>query len=335
MLISLEQLKHENKGKKTEKSRRFRKSKIGIPEKAEKTEAAQATGAGGAAEPEARATGAATGAAAAPAAGATPGATATRDTGAATQEPALGSSSEEIPEMYRSQAVDGENALVGAGSKEETQTTRSESKLKSWIRNRRRGSRQSNAPSEEPEERAQREPTRSASTAEGFSRDRADSRGTALSSHPITGNDLDEMQRRRSVASPEGNTAAAVAAAAQAPSKEGKSAAKEGSGEQKRSSLRSGLKKMVSRNDQSHDSGKPESKTNGVSSQEGGGVAAAAIGDAGVNRRGSYVPDTHQAAIPGREDLRNSAVEQGLPVPTGIGKQTSHGTRESRFSEDL
>lgn len=222
---------------------------------------------------------------------------------------------------------------------QDTQSTRSGgSRLKSWIRNRRRSSRQSSfvgqphMPGEYPDERSSREPTRSASTTEGV-RVREDSRGAALSSHPITGTDLSEMQRRRSVATPEGNMAAAEAAASQSPAKEDKV-------ETPKRSFVSGFKKMTKKNDQTNGSitssaSQPEIKTNGVSSQEGGGVAAAAIGDAGVNRRGSYVPDAHQASIPGREDLRNSAVEQGLPVPTGIGKQTSHGTRESRFSEDL
>ena len=217
--------------------------------------------------------------------------------------------------MYPSQSIGGENELVTAPPKEQKVTPKSESKFRNWFR-RNRGSRRSSVPDEpQPkEERAPREGNRRASTTEDAAvRVREDSRGAALASHPITGEELNEMQRRRSVASTTEENA-------------GQSAAKDSSGDQRRSSFfRSNLKKMVSRNDH-------EPKTNGAADpSEGTAAAAAATGDAPAS------PSMlHRASIPEREDLREYAAEQGLPIPPArIGKQTSHGTRESRFSEDL
>lgn len=240
--------------------------------------------------------------------------------GAAAETPAdeAPSSGEEIPEMYRSQTAEGDNGLVTAPPKEPKTTPKSESKIKNWFR-RSRGSRRSSVPSEQQStERVPREPNRRASAAEDATlRVREESRGAALSSHPITGEELNEMQRRRSVVSTnDEDTRQSVPA-------------KDGSGGHRRSSFfRSGLKKMVSSRsgNTSH-----EPKTNGASGHQEGTAAAAATGE------GDASPSLlRQASIPEREDLRDYAAEQGLPVPpSGIGKQTSHGTRESRFSEDL
>ncbi|KAI9039086.1 uncharacterized protein KD926_009954 [Aspergillus affinis] len=75
--------------------------------------------------------------------------------------------------------------------------------------------------------------------------------------------------------------------------------------------------------------GLQEAKTDGVEPQ-------------GHEAQGEPVPIEHTAAddlydrSPERDGLRDSAADQGLPVPPAIGKRLSNGTgRESRFSEDL
>ena len=78
---------------------------------------------------------------------------------------------------------------------------------------------------------------------------------------------------------------------------------------------------MASRNNR-------ESKPNGRTEGAAGGESQVA---GSSEAKGTSTAD--------REGLRDSAAEQGLPVPPAIGKQTSNGTgagtRESRFSEDL
>lgn len=205
--------------------------------------------------------------------------------------------------MYRSQNPEGENGVVVTAAAAEPAApakappSKPESKLRSWFKGRRRASPVQKEP-------AQKEPSRTASTADAAVR--RDSRGAALGSHPITGDELVDMQRRRS------SLASATEEGAQS------SGAKENEEGKRPSRLRSSLIKMASRN--------KEAKTNGH-----GGAAAGGESQAAAEAKDSSTAD--------REGLRDSAAEQGLPVPPAIGKQTSNGTgagtRESRFSEDL
>lgn len=218
------------------------------------------------------------------------------------------------PEMAPAQAVGGP-VVSGAAPKEAPKEAppKPESKLRNWFKSRRRAGRRSSGnvadqPAKPSNQQATtrettRETTRAASTTEGGApSSRNDSRGQALSSHPITGDELTDMQRRRSVAST---------------AEEGSESATNG----KRSSrMRSSLMKMVSRNNH-------EAKANGASNHEGTSRRASEVAEPSQARRTSNVD---------RGELRDSAVEQGLPVPPNIGKQASNGTaRESRFSEDL
>ncbi|KAJ5623756.1 hypothetical protein N7510_000065 [Penicillium lagena] len=133
-------------------------------------------------------------------------------------------------------------------------------------------------------------------------------RGAALSSHPVTGADLEPHDNRTS-----GNNASNVEGRSMSPTEEEavqppSPAPQNGGG--KKSRLRRSFMKSVSRNTQ-------ESKTNGVTKQSSEGSQA--------------LSESKSRDVQG---LRNSAVEQGLPVPPALGEAPSTG-RESRFSEDL
>lgn len=230
---------------------------------------------------------------------------ATGAVGTAAEKPSAEDTSENLPEMYRSQTAEGENGVVVTGAAAEPAApakappSKPESRLRNWFKGRRRAS-------PRPKEPAQKEANRTTSSADAAVR--RDSRGAALGSHPITGDELVDMQRRRS-------------SLASAPEEGAQSGAKE-TGEGKRPSrLRSSFIKMASRNNR-------ESKTNGHAGGAAGGESQAAEPS---EAQGTSTAD--------REGLRDSAAEQGLPAPPAIGKQTSNGTgagtRESRFSEDL
>lgn len=303
-LTLLESLKKEPKSKKSKRSRAQKPP----------TEKAEATGA----------VGAGTGAGAGAGAGAEPEASADTTT-----------SGEDLPEMYRSQTAEGENGLVMPSAvPEEAQPRRSESKLKSWFRGRRRtgrgsrGRRATETAKEQPQKETNTIPatgagagTGTAEAAEGTESaeeveatgGRERSRSAALSSHPITGDELNEMQRRRSSV-----LSANDEAPRRPPTKEN------GNGNRRSSWFRNSLMKSFSRNG--------ESKTNG------NGVAAAGA----TSRNGSKNPEAaepsnaRQASTADRDELRESAADQGLPAPPAIGKEASNSTaRESRFSEDL
>ncbi|KAJ5820569.1 hypothetical protein N7474_006160 [Penicillium riverlandense] len=132
-------------------------------------------------------------------------------------------------------------------------------------------------------------------------------RGAALSSHPVTGADLEPHDTRHS-----GNNVGNVEGRAMSPTEEETveppPAQQNGGG--KRNRLRRSFMKSVSRTTQ-------ESKTDGVTKDSGEGSQT--------------LSDSKSRDVQG---LRNSAVEQGLPVPPALGEAPSTG-RESRFSEDL
>ncbi|KAB8230682.1 uncharacterized protein BDW43DRAFT_284436 [Aspergillus alliaceus] len=209
--------------------------------------------------------------------------------------------------------------------------TRTESKLKTWFS--KLGSRRPNsgtgeapkvagadqeAPAEMAEEtiRAAEGPNEPAETAEADEVTDDDERGAPLRSNPVTADDLQVMQRN----SVHEGTLEGVGSEGQV-AQQGTRETSEHNGD-KRSRLKFRLSQMVSRNSQ-------DTKTNGVT-------------DYGKETEGGSAPVEHTAAdeLPShttdRDELRESATEQGLPTPPAIGKRTSDGTgRESRFSEDL
>lgn len=208
--------------------------------------------------------------------------------------------------------------------------TRTESKLKTWfskLGGRRPSSGTGEAPkvagadqetpSDMAEEtiRAAEGPNEPAETAEADVTD-DNERGAPLRSNPVTADDLQVMQRN----SVDEGTLEGVGSEGQVAQQETRETS-EHNGD-KRSRLKFRLSQMVSRNSQ-------DTKTNGVT-------------DHGKETEGGSAPVEHTAAdeLPShstdRDELRESATEQGLPTPPAIGKRTSNGTgRESRFSEDL
>ncbi|KAJ5672383.1 hypothetical protein N7507_001510 [Penicillium longicatenatum] len=127
---------------------------------------------------------------------------------------------------------------------------------------------------------------------------RPESRGAALSSHPVSGNDLDQGEPARNGSLDVGktNTFSDSSAGSVEP-------ATNGHAKSRRERFKKTFLKSVSRTDDTKINGSgtvPETKVQGT------------------NIRG----------------LRDSAVDQGLPVPPVLGESASAG-RESRFSEDL
>ncbi|KAJ5585292.1 uncharacterized protein N7459_005092 [Penicillium hispanicum] len=136
---------------------------------------------------------------------------------------------------------------------------------------------------------------------------RSEPRGAALSSHPYTGDDLDQGQPVRNSNSFE------VANTSNAESTGSPHAEQNGNGNSKRSRLRRSFLRGFSRNDQ-------EPKTNGATHEAD-------------SRQGSEAASEPKKTTE-LQGLRDSAIEQGLPVPPVIG-ETASVRRESRFSEDL
>jgi hypothetical protein len=127
---------------------------------------------------------------------------------------------------------------------------------------------------------------------------RPESRGAALSSHPVSGNGLDQGEPARNGSLDVGktNTFSDSSAGSVEP-------ATNGHAKSRRERFKKTFLKSVSRTDDTKINGSgtvPETKVRGT------------------NIRG----------------LRDSAVDQGLPVPPVLGESASAG-RESRFSEDL
>ncbi|RHZ62658.1 uncharacterized protein CDV56_105829 [Aspergillus thermomutatus] len=192
---------------------------------------------------------------------------------------------------------------------------RRESRLKTWFRGR-VGRRPNGTERQSPREiEGEKESAASTGFAGGAALAEIDSRGAALRSHPVTGNDLVAMQHRMSVDQGSlGNEA----------TRRGSSGIAE-SGENRRSSrLRSSFMKIVSGGSHDH-------RTNGVSKpSDERQTPSEPAEESGVrNIAGS------NASTVTKEELRESATDQGLPMPPAIGKHATNGSRESRFSEDL
>ena len=226
-------------------------------------------------------------------------------------------------------------AVVDAGSTEPI--TKTESKLKTWfskLGGRRpsagtgeapkvaEGNRETPSTAVEETVQAAEGPNESVETAETADAtdlaevDGDNERGAPLRSNPVTADDLQEMKRK----SMDAGTLGATKSGGQAV-EPGSKESPEQNGD-KRSRLKSRLSQMVSKNSQD--------KTDGIS-------------DHNKEADEGSVPVEHTAAdeLPShateRDELRESAADQGLPVPPAIGKRASNGTtgRESRFSEDL
>lgn len=238
--------------------------------------------------------------------------------------------------MTRSQSAQVDGGVVAAAPAEAAparpQPTTG-AKLRSWFRDR-LGRRVSES-AQEPAKVTPEEMEGTARPAEGaavVAED--DSRGAALSSHPVTGDDLAQMQngdRRPSMA----QSLAQQHSAREHPTQNGGNY---------RSGTRTNLMRIVTR---SADSGEREPATNGVP-RGGDGDASSTRREREETETETGAPDNthheahhhgaeHPAPTAEREDLRESAAEQGLPAPPGMGERGSHSSaaRESRFSEDL
>ncbi|RMJ22322.1 hypothetical protein PHISP_06802 [Aspergillus sp. HF37] len=240
-----------------------------------------------------------------------------------------------VPEMTRSQTADGGAVADGKPAKA---PARSESKLKTWLRDhmgrreapqpQKETSEQQEPSKETPEQQGpskempeqqgpskempeQQEPSRPSEAATGMD----ESRGTALGSHPVTGHDLAQMQsgRRRPSTAPD------LAPQPSAEERPEPSGAGIGTG--------TSAMPIVPPSD----SQKPA--TNGVTSHDDDDARPVPpVPDS--SHHGLHHHDAERAQQ--RGDLRERAAEQGLPPPTGVEEAGSHSTaRESRFSEDL
>ncbi|KAJ5257273.1 hypothetical protein N7478_013377 [Penicillium angulare] len=185
---------------------------------------------------------------------------------------------------------------------------RADSKLKTWFRD--RLVRRSSGPVRVYPHQPGPEYNRSESSI-GFSggaalTGRPESRGAALGSHPVSGDDLDQSEPARN-----GSLDVNKTKSTSDDSNGSFEFETNGNRKSKRMSFRKTFLRSPSRTD--------EPKTNGASH--------------GFFSRNSDVPETK---VHGTDltNLRESATDQGLPVPPILGESTSTG-RESRFSEDL
>lgn len=192
---------------------------------------------------------------------------------------------------------------------------RSESRLKTWLRDhmgRREAPPQAQKETPEPQKEApeQREPSRPSEAATGTN----ESRSAALSSHPVTGHDLAQMQsgRRRTSTAPD-----------LAPQPSAEERAETG-----------GTGTSAVRTVSPSETQEPEPATNGVTSHHDNDDARSVPPVSDSGHHGVHHHDAEHTQQ--RGDLRERAAEQGLPSPPEVREAGSHSTaRESRFSEDL
>lgn len=218
-------------------------------------------------------------------------------------------SSDERPSIVRSHTAHEDAAAGGPGvdamhTIRPITSPRADSKLKTWFRDRlvRRTSGPVRVYPNQPG------PEFNTDSEGGFTggaalTGRNEPRGAALSSHPITGEDLDQATRNGN-----GNGTGSGNEANQSPTEESTVSQLDennvsGNGESKRQRLRRSFMKTISR------------------SSQGNGVN-------GHSRQGS---ESKGAELSG---LRDSAHDEGLPAPPTLREALSMG-RESRFSEDL
>ncbi|KAH2506674.1 hypothetical protein KXW70_009571 [Aspergillus fumigatus] len=232
----------------------------------------------------------------------------------ATTEAATQAEAPVIIDTAQPQPAEDEAKIVALGTagEEEHRLERRESRLKSWFKG--RVGRRSNGAEHESLREGEGEGARTG-FAGGAALAGTDSRGAALGSHPVTGNDLATVQQRMSVDEGSlGNDA----------TRRGSSGVAEQTGENRKPSrLRSSFMKIVS-------GGSQDNKTNGVSKPSDDHRTASEPAEIGVRN-----PEGSNASTATKEELRESAAEHGLPAPPAIGKHATNGSRESRFSEDL
>lgn len=182
---------------------------------------------------------------------------------------------------------------------------RADSKLKTWFRD--RLVRRSSGPI--PVYPNQPGPENNTESEVGFTggaalAGRSEPRGVALSSHPFTGSEAD-------TASYDDNNGDVAQTNAEEPTQAYGNGNGNGNSDSKRNRLRRSFMKTVSR-------GSPEPKTNGMTH---------------ARKSSEVIPESKETGTD-LQSLRNSAAEQGLPVPPVL-KETVSAGRESRFSEDL
>lgn len=186
---------------------------------------------------------------------------------------------------------------------------RADSKLKSWFRD--RLARRSAGPiSAQPH---QATPVDNTETEVGFAggaalTGRSEPRGAALGSHPVTGADIEA-----DTTSYDGNNGDVAQTNTEEPTQAYANGHGDKNGDNKRSRLRRSFMKTVSL-------GSSENKTNGTTHARKSSEAIPASESKGTGTD--------------LQGLRDSAAEQGLPVPPPVRETVSAG-RESRFSEDL
>lgn len=188
---------------------------------------------------------------------------------------------------------------------------RADSKLKTWFRD--RLARRSSGPI--PVYPNQPGPEYNTESEVGFTggaalTGRSEPRGAALSSHPVAGSDLEA-----DTASYNANNGDVAQTNTEEPTQaygnDNGNGNGDKTGDSKRNRLRRSFMKTVSR-------GSPERKANGTTHARKSSEALPGSSETGTDL----------------QNLRNSAAEQGLPVPPVLKETVSTG-RESRFSEDL
>ncbi|OJJ47454.1 hypothetical protein ASPZODRAFT_141048 [Penicilliopsis zonata CBS 506.65] len=249
------------------------------------------------------------------------------------------------PEAVRSQEVPVDNTVTMTpmtpteeAARPSTETSpKSDSKLKAWFKD--RIGRRMSGPAREVMGDAETPNNNTGDGAEamtGFAggaalaaradasqgREDADGGGAFAAQNPPTGNDLAQMQNGRAAAKDQQTDQQTGQESAQSPPKDRGGGG--GGGEIKRSRFRASLMKIVSKGQQNE-----APKSNGVPKHEG-----QPTGDSAPAESSALM--AHDAQHASREDLRGSALEQGLPAPPVVGDRGSVSTiRESRFSEDL
>ncbi|KAA8644854.1 hypothetical protein EYZ11_012370 [Aspergillus tanneri] len=239
-------------------------------------------------------------------------------------------------ETVQTDTVMGDNEAFASGAAAEStrneSTSRSESKLKTWIS--KLGSRRTSAaaaaeaPVKAPVEASAEAFAAFTETAEAPAEisgevervpseaeevrptSKDDARAAPLRSHPVTANDLTGTQGETvDQTQPEERRTGDAREVEQGSEAIG----------DKRSRLKSRFSKIMSM-------GSQESKTSGVIPHD----------NESQRVEHTAADELHHVQSLERDELRESAAEQGLPAPPAIGKRLSNGTgRESRFSEDL
>ncbi|OQE14205.1 hypothetical protein PENSTE_c037G06511 [Penicillium steckii] len=153
----------------------------------------------------------------------------------------------------------------------------------------------------------------------GAGRSGGESRGAALSSHPVSGAELDSSSPNNGNGTFLDVTKTSTLDSESSPNGNGNGNGNGG----KRERLRKSFMKTLSRNSNS------EPKTNGFTNGAGAGA-----GEGSHSRQGSNAFSETKVTGESLQGLRDSATEHNLPVPPILGQTSSTG-RESRFSEDL